>query len=474
MEYHHKQLLTLFREWSGGESQSFERLPHSGSSREYYRIKDSRNSAIGVYNADEKENHAFISFCKHFKRHQLNVPAIYGEDLKNKIYLLEDLGDTTLLSYIEKNREGDLLSEPIKKTYKTIVEILPDFQINAGSDVDYTVCYPRPAFDKQSILWDLHYFKNYFLKFLKIPFYEQELEDDFNSFADYLVSAGCEHFMYRDFQSRNIMLVNHVPYFIDFQGGRKGALQYDIASLLFEAKTKLPEDFRNEILEYYLSALSKHLRFNKSEFMSFYYPFALVRTMQACGAYGFRGLYEKKPLFIQSIPHAVKNIEYLLKHTHPLKNFPELYKALSKIPGNSELKSIISTFATLTVDIYSFSYHKAIPYDQSGHGGGFVFDCRCLPNPGKNSTLKQFTGNDDKIQTFFENEAAPEINRFMRPVVMLVENSINKYLTENYTHLMVCFGCTGGRHRSVYCANQLAQKLRERKDIEVRLTHNEI
>ncbi|MCK4558888.1 MAG: phosphotransferase, partial [Calditrichia bacterium] len=294
-----KDLKQLFKSWSGEQPQSIEPLPAHGSVREYYRISNGSCTAIGTFNEDRAENIAFLEFSRHFYKVGLAVPEIYIDDLDKNIYLEQDLGDVTLFSFLSEEREKAGFSDKIIKTYEDVVKALPQFQIKAANDLNYNLCYPRNSFDKQSMMWDLNYFKYYFLKLAKIPFDEQKLEDDFKKFTRFLLSTERDYFLYRDFQSRNVMLLEGKPYFIDYQGGRKGALQYDIASLLYDAKADIPQEVRLHLLETYMTELHSMINLDRESFLEFYYGYVFIRIMQALGAYGFRGFYERKSHFLK-------------------------------------------------------------------------------------------------------------------------------------------------------------------------------
>lgn len=475
MQIDKKSILTnLFREWCGEELSEWTPLPPSGSYREYYRMKSVHKQVLGVYNSDKKENTAFISFTEHFLSKGLPVPAILAKDEESDIYLVEDLGDVTLFSFISAMRQEEEFSPMIVDVYKRVLDVLPEFQITAGRDIDYTKCYPRERFDKQSMMWDLNYFKYYFLKLGKIPFDEQALETDFNTFIDYLLAADCDYFLYRDFQSRNIMLKDGKPYFIDYQGGRAGALHYDLASLLFDAKADLPPQVRTELLHYYIATLKKHTDVNESGFIQMFFGYVLIRIMQAMGAYGFRGFYEKKEHFLKSIPFAIENLKWLLTSvTFPVK-VPALLEALRQITVSKELEAIGGAHKSgyrLYVSVNSFSYKKGIPQDNSGNGGGFVFDCRAIHNPGRYEQYKLLTGKDAAVQKFLLEES--DVESFLTNAFALVKQSVELYTSRKFTHLMVSFGCTGGRHRSVYCAERLAAMLQNFPEVHVKLHHVE-
>jgi len=466
-----EELIRLYESHFNEEMTAFELLPASGSYREYCRIKSTGNQAIGAYNADTKENKAFIAFTKHFFEQHLPVPEIYAVNTDSTCYLQEDLGQLTLFDYLSKVREQEGFSEKIVLVYKRVLRELPKIQITAGQNIDYSYCYPRAAFDKQSMLWDLNYFKYYFLKLAKIPFDEQALEDDFETFTQYLLEAKNEYFLYRDFQSRNIMLRDNKVAFIDYQGGRKGPLQYDLASLLYDAKADIPPAVRKDLLEFYLDELEKLQPVDRNSFKAYFEGYVLIRIMQAMGAYGFRGFYEKKEHFLKSIPFALDNLRDLLQnHTIPVK-LEELFQVLKAVSESEYLKSIGSKNEELTVRISSFSYKKGLPEDPSGNGGGYIFDCRAIHNPGRYEEYKQLTGKDKEVIEFLEGRS--EMEEFLKHVFALVDQSVGIYLKRRFTNLSVSFGCTGGQHRSVYAAENLAKHLKNKFGLKVVLSHRE-
>ncbi len=320
----------LFESWAGEPAQSITMLPQSGSYREYYRIQSAAKSAVGVYNADKKENLAFLSFTKSFLQAGLPVPEIYGEQVNDDVYLLHDLGDVTLYAMLQESKG---INDATLDVYKSVLSILPALQVDGAKLIDYSVCYPRDSFDRQSMMWDMNYFKYCFLKPAKVAFDEQLLENDFVTLADFLLSADCNYFLYRDLQSSNIMLCNGKPYFIDYQGGRKGSLHYDVASLLFDAKALLPNNVRVELLNFYIESLRKKITVNDTAFKSMYYGYVLIRIMQAMGAYGFRGLTERKELFLQSIPPAIDDFTWFSENVRLPVELPELQKVISRITG---------------------------------------------------------------------------------------------------------------------------------------------
>ncbi len=468
-----KQLAELFKTWSGKEAAKIERMPAHGSDRKYFRIHGpGKTSAIGVHNRDYKENVAFLSFSKHFRNNGLNVPEIYAQELDKNIYLEQDLGDETLFSFLTAEREKEnTFNDRIVAQYKKVVRDLPRFQVEAGKDIDYSVCYPRHSFDRQSMMWDLNYFKYYFLKLAKIPFDEQHLEDDFRTFTDFLLESPRDYFLYRDFQSRNVMIHDNDVWFIDYQGGRKGALQYDLASLLYDAKADIPAKVRQMLLEEYLDVLSQHISVDRDRFLQFFQGFVLIRIMQALGAYGFRGFYERKSHFLKSVPYAIQNLEQLLHNIQLPIEIPALIEAWNGLVRSSFLRQLSDQQLRMTVRIQSFSYKRGIPWDEKGHGGGFVFDCRSLPNPGREEKYMDMTGLDAPVIEYLEKE--PSVDQFLENIFSLVDGAVENYRKRNFTDLMIAFGCTGGQHRSVYCASRLAQHLNDKYDIDVQLRHRE-
>jgi len=466
------KLIRLFESFFDEKVENTEALPPSGSYREYCRLWNSRRSAIGACNADVRENEAFLSFSEYFRENGIPVPEVYTVSKGRNHYLIEDLGDLTLFDFLSAVREKEGFSEKIIVEYKKALKWLPRIQAEAGKKFDYSVCYPRAAFDKQSMMWDLNYFKYYFLKLAKVPFDEQALEDDFQVFSDYLLSAESDFFLYRDFQSRNVMLKENRVYFIDYQGGRKGALQYDLASLLYDGKADIPQPVRQELFGFYIGELKKYTDVDLDEFTAYYKGFVLIRIMQAMGAYGFRGFYEKKEHFLKSIPYALINLEYLLNELNLPVRIPELVKVLKDVTQSVFLQQVGGAPAGLTVRVTSFSYKKGIPDDPSGNGGGFVFDCRALNNPGRYDEFKQLTGKDKNVIEFIEINS--EMESFLESVKRLVSQSVQKYLERGFSHLSVSFGCTGGQHRSVYAADKLAGYLTDNFSVNVVLAHREL
>lgn len=473
-------LARLFQEWAGEPCLEQHALGANGSNRKYFRLNGATRQCMATENDDVRENETFLYYSAYFKEKQLPVPEIFAVSEDHRCYLQQDLGDTTLYGYLyDKKRLGGGFDAESLALYKQALSDLVRFQ-TACQDLDFTRAYPRSDFDRQSMQWDLNYFKYYFLKLAYIPFDEQLLEQDFNTLMDYLLDENCGYFMYRDFQSRNIMIEpkEHKLYYIDYQGGRRGAAQYDVASLLYSAKSDLPEAVRQELLGHYLNCFSNTTGADSESMRQKFYGYVLIRIMQAMGAYGYRGYYERKEYFLKSIPLAVNNLRLILEN-HPLPiSIPHLTKVWNAILETrfscvESFKPTISSESDnpLTVTVLSFSYKKGVPADPSGNGGGFVFDCRALPNPGRYPEYRSYTGKDKVVQEFLQKEQA--VDAFLENVFSLVSQSVKKYTERRFSSLMVCFGCTGGQHRSVYCAEQTALYLKKHFDCHIVVKHIE-
>ena len=464
-----KQLIRLYEKWSTEKAITFDQLnPSGGSERNYFRITSENKIAIGVFHTNKSENQAFISFSETFEKLNFNTPGIFAKNLENNIYLIEDLGDQDLFSLVQT--EGQALSNKTIALYKKSLQALLKFQTQAVSHIDFLKCTPRSKLDKQSLLWDLNYFKYYFLKPQKIDFDEQKLENDFNTFINYLLEADQGYFVYRDFQSRNILIQNSEPYFIDYQGGRMGPLQYDVASLLFQVKANLSNEVKQELLDYYISLLNKNPDVNIGSFNKYFHPYVLMRLCQVLGTYGFRGLIERKAHFIQSIPFAVSSLNWLL---HTLKmdiEIPEFKHVLESV-GKLEFTQSSNSKGGLTIHLNSFAYKTGIPTDYSGHGEGFVFDCRSLPNPGRLKEFRHLSGLDTAVKNYLTQYA--EVNDFLNNVIRIIEPAVRKYQERSFTDLTINFGCTGGQHRSVYMTEAVYQYLASNFKINIELNHTQ-
>ena len=458
----------------------------SGSNRIYSRECDPCGySFIRVQGTSQTENHAFITMARHFRALNLPVPEIYTVSQDEMTYTQQDLGDTLLFDYIRSGRDnGDWTEEQISMLEKTMRQ-LAHIQVEGAKGMDWSVCYPIPAFDRKSIFWDLNYFKYNFLKLTGIDFSEPELENEFEKLADALLEVPCDVFMYRDFQSRNVMIHDNEPYFIDFQGGRRGPIYYDVASFLWQAKANYPQSLREHLLEVYFDELiSLHYQYQIFNVYHHLAIFVLFRTLQVLGAYGFRGLYERKQHFIDSIPFAIKNLNELFdneapnglfdRNTNLKAEFPLLYILSTELRKKCEriARPCPDAGSTLTVDILSFSFKKGLPEDPSGNGGGYIFDCRSTHNPGKYDEYKQLTGLDQPVIDFLESDG--EILTFLEHVYALVDHHVERFIERGFTHLQIAFGCTGGQHRSVYSAEATAKHLRAKyPGINICVTHRE-
>ncbi|MCB9230090.1 MAG: phosphotransferase [Bacteroidia bacterium] len=466
---------SLYLQVRGKAPDQLKELPQSGSDRRYFRLSGAGDDLIGAANADVRENRAFIAFARHFREQGVNVPEVYAVSADETCYLLQDLGNESLMDRVSAERREGRFSPEIKALYQASLRGLIQMQIPAGKGIDYSLCIPRDRFDRQSMAWDLQYFKYYCLKLAKIPFDEQLLEDDFDRLCDYLGQAPADYFMFRDFQARNILIHQGEPWFIDFQGGRRGPLQYDLASLLFQAKADIPQEIREELLGYYLDQLEKYVTVDRRQFREQFYGITLIRVLQTLGAYGFRGLFERKGHFIQSIPYALNNVAWILANVELPVRLPHLWQVLKSLPqaeGLAKYHRPAQSKGSLRVTIQSFSYKTTgAPLDLSGNGGGFVFDCRALHNPGRYAQYRDLTGRDPEVIDFLEKEA--EVSEFLQAVSQSVEPVVKRYLERGFDHLMVSFGCTGGQHRSVYCADQLADFLRKNFPVDIWLEHVE-
>jgi aminoglycoside/choline kinase family phosphotransferase len=477
------QLLSLYERHFGHRPEAIVDLRADGSNRSLYRLIDADGkSVVGVHGPDHEENRAFLSYSRTFRSLGLPVPEIHIADEEAGLYLEEDLGDITLFNALTTARTSREVPPEIVAAYRRVVDLLPRVQVEGGRAIDFSVAYPCAEFDRRSMSWDLNYFKYHFLKLAHIPFNEARLEEDFSRLCDFLLEADRSSFLFRDFQSRNIMLRHGEPWLIDYQGGRRGALQYDIASLLYDAKADLPEELRAELLDAYLDALERYIPVDRGRFAELYRGFVLIRIMQAMGAYGYRGFFERKAHFLASVPYAIANIEILLERGLPVE-MPELRRVFERI-SSSGLRGAQAAASggtpipasddvpVLTVHLRSFSYRRGYPEDVGGQGGGFVFDCRSLHNPGRYEEYKALCGRDAEVIDFLEREE--KVGEFWAGIRALVDGAVENYLERGFEHLSVAFGCTGGQHRSVYFTERLARHLRERfPTVAVELEHRE-
>lgn len=456
------ELKELFGRYAGADAQSAMRLTAAGSNRVYYRLSLSDGKTfVGVEGTNPDENKAFLVIDRHLREAGLPVPEVLAVSDSGMCYLLQDLGDESLFGLMESARTGGSYSPEQTALLEKVMRLLPDLQFKGGAGLDYSVCFPCESFDRRSIFWDLNYFKYSFLKATGLEFHEAKLEDDFDRLASVLLAdAPYDTFMYRDFQARNVMVKDGEPWFIDFQGGRRGPVEYDVASFLWQARAAYPAPLREHLIDTYIGSLSRYRKVDASAFRKGLMHFVLFRTLQVLGAYGFRGYFERKQHFIESIPQAISNLKDLLDAGVGAKEYPYLVQVLGYMVRLPQFAPALAPAdGKLTVRVMSFSYRKGgIPEDNSGNGGGFVFDCRTMHNPGKYEQYKKITGADAPVIEFLESQG--EVQQYLEHVYGLVDTAVDKYIERGFLNLMVAFGCTGGQHRSLYCANHLAEHLK--------------
>ena len=546
-------LSALFKRYFGHAPVSVEPLPASGSHRRYVRLSDGAVSVMGVEGTDVAENKAFLGIARHFASKGINVPKVLAVSGDGLCYIQEDLGSVSLFDAVSAGRcSGRYCAEDISLLVKAI-SALPKIQFEGADGLDWGLCYPTARYGRRQVLFDLNYFKYDFLKILGVRFDEEALQDDLDALCEDILSEPAEVFMYRDFSPRNVMVRGGEPWFIDFQGGRRGTIYYDVASFVWQARSAYPQQVKDALIDAYLAALRIYRQIDRQEFVHRLMPFVLLRCLQTLGAYGFRGLIEGKEHFIRSIPAAIAGIRSLL----PLK-YPCLSSVLSSLEdyslsapgavrgsttieeglrpfshptsfadannlsaaaevahssavatpssapgavrGSTTIEEGLRPFShptsfadannlprvavvpeghpaaaegtALTVEVMSFSYRRGLPVDASGNGGGYIFDCRSIHNPGRYEQYKSLTGRDKPVIDFIES--GPEMATFLQDVFELLDAHIRKYLKRGFTHLQVAFGCTGGQHRSVYAAEHTAAWILERfPEVTVELFHRE-
>lgn len=448
-----------------------EKIPQSGSDRVYFRIYAGNKTYIATHNINTKETQAFIYFSQHFKKVGLPVPEIYGVNDSNTIYIQEDLGTDSLLNQLEELGHGDQVYQLFQKSLVQLARM----QVLGNKEFNYEQCLTAKEFGKQAIMSDLLYFKYYFLDTLQLPYDKQAMLNDFEALSTYLAHTQHKYFMYRDFQSRNIIVQNNKVYFIDYQGGMRGALQYDVASLLWQAKAELSEEWKDGLLNYYMDQVDPLLPapLDRITFVSQYNGYVLIRLLQVLGAYGFRGLFERKAHFLSSIPLALQNLQFFINHKRIGIVTPEFDRVLKWVVAEEVREKFIAPQAhentLLVIEVNSFSYKRGIPVDDSENGGGFIFDMRGILNPGRFDEYKKLTGQDKPVQDFLEQRT--KMGKYLNSVWDMVDITVENYLGRDFAHLMINFGCTGGQHRSVFAAEQTARHLRNKYKVKVNLTH---
>jgi aminoglycoside/choline kinase family phosphotransferase len=471
MEKMNTAITELFAQSIGKPLSRLEKIPQSGSDRIYFRITSDKDSYIATWGHNIQENKTFIAFSQQLKAAGCPVPDIYAVNQDQTIYIQEDFGDISLLQELEKNGYTDAVFQLFQQSLKELAKL----QINGGAHIDYSLCLTAKEFGKQAILSDLLYFKYYFLDTLKYAYDKQALLDDFEALSNYLTHTENKHFMFRDFQSRNVMVKEGKVYFIDYQGGMRGALQYDVASLLWQARAELPDEWKTGLLEYYIEEANKLLPhpIDSGIFTAQYNGYVLIRLLQVMGAYGFRGLFERKAQFLTSIPLALRNLKWFTDNERMGIAVPEFQKCLRFCVSDeviNRFEPLRATAATpLVVTINSFSYKRGIPADNTENGGGFVFDCRGILNPGRIETYKKLTGRDKPVKDYLEQQT--KMPDFLNSVFDIVDIAVTDYIKRDFSSLMVSFGCTGGQHRSVYAADALARHLKNKFHVKVELKH---
>lgn len=463
----------LFKKFNTTAILRIEKIPQSGSDRTYFRIYcENEKSYIATFSNNIKENNAFIYFSNHFKKINAPVPEVFAVNEEGNIYIQEDFGDVSLLNVLESNGQNELSLNLFKKS----LNALANLQINGDKNLDYTQCITSKEFGQQAILSDLLYFKYYFLDTLKIPYDKEKLINEFEAISNYLAHADHKCFMFRDFQSRNIMVNDNEVYFIDYQGGMKGALQYDVASLLWQAKANLTDQWKDDLLQYYMDCVDAQFDkpLDRTIFINQYNGYVLIRLLQVLGAYGFRGLFERKAHFLTSIPLALSNLKWFLQNKKIGISFPVFEELLKLVVTDDMIKHFETTKANeqtpLTVKIQSFSYLKnGYPKDETKNGGGYVFDCRGILNPGRIDEYKTQSGQDKPVKDFLEQQTL--MPKFLNSIYDIVDITVEDYIKRGFESLEINFGCTGGQHRSVYAAEAVSRHLKNKFGVKTILAH---
>lgn len=475
-QLHLDEFQVLYQKAFEGKLKDITLLPVSGSDRVYFRLTDEKDkTTIGTYTTDRNETNSFLYFSRVFKKHQLNVPEIHATSGDKKYYIQEDVGNRSLLDILQE--EG--YTDHVKSLYKKAIDGLVRFHWQASKEIDYSLCYASSQFDRNAIFSDLLYFKYYFVDILKIDYNKNMVLDEFSEVSKNLASQKPQTFMYRDFQSRNVLVKDDEAHFIDYQGGMLGLPQYDIASLLWQAKAQLPDDWKNELLNYYFEStkqLPERPNFDEASFRRTYIDCVLLRILQTLGAYGFRGLFENKPHFVSSIYPALLQLKTFLDTWSNIPSSNELRKLLVQVVKPEVIARFkpkdldADNVEKLHIDIYSFSFKKGLP-EANGHGGGFVFDCRGILNPGRIEAYKSQTGKDKPVQDYLETQT--EMPHFLEHIFKTIDITVEDYVERGFDNLQISFGCTGGQHRSVYAAERVRKHLEDKYKLKVRLTHLE-
>ncbi|MBL7742455.1 MAG: phosphotransferase [Chitinophagaceae bacterium] len=462
----------LYCTWKGTEPLAVDVIPISGSERRYFRIHGKDETVIGTYGANIKENESFIYFSENFYKKKLAVPEIYAVSNDRMYYLQEDFGDVSLLNHLEK----DGFTQPVYALFKKSLEELATLQVKGDNGLDYKRCLTNKEFGKEAIMADLLYFKYYFLDALRKPYDKQKLIKDFEALSNYLTHTEYKYFMFRDFQSRNILVKeDNSVHFIDYQGGMKGAPQYDVASMLWQARANLPAEWKESLLDDYMHTFEALIDgpLDRIVFRSQYNGYVLIRLLQVLGAYGFRGLFERKAQFLTAIPLGLRNLREFFTHQSVGIAVPEFRKVLDICVSDEIIQQFTPTQASeqtpLLVKICSFSYRKGLPQDETNNGGGFVFDCRGILNPGRIDEFKTQHGRDKPVKDFLEQQT--QMLSYLNSVFDIVDMTVEDYIKRDFESLMVSFGCTGGQHRSVYAADALARHLRNKFKVKIELRH---
>lgn len=478
MQSTNEAIKNLFASYSDATINGIDKLPQAGSERYYYRLHTNSGDYIATHGANVQENESFIYFSNHFHKKKLATPEIFCISDDKTIYLQEDFGNVSLLNKLEEHGYTDYVYSLFQKSLYQLALL----QVKGHEELDYKKCLTNASFGKEAIMADLLYFKYYFLDALRRPYDKQKLIKDFEALSNYLSHTEYKFFMFRDFQSRNIMVspsleeLAEAVHFIDYQGGMKGAPQYDVASLLWQARANLPDEWKQSLLEDYINAFEKIVAepVDRDVFRSQYNGYVLIRLLQVLGAYGFRGLFERKAQFLTSIPQALTNLKWFVNNQNLGISVLEFKKVLELCISDEVVKEFTPIQATdetpLVVAINSFSFIKTgYPKDETINGGGFVFDMRGILNPGRFDAYKHLSGLDKPVKDFLEQQT--KMPDFLNSVYSVVDISVEDYIKRGFDHLAINFGCTGGQHRSVYAAEAIARHLRNKFKVKIQLEH---